>query len=108
MITRALTQVSSISGNPLTASNAGAISSRPSGSASHVCMPYIAAPPSRSPCGLRSEWTMPLPAVISFATIRPGQPGHRGEVDVRVRADVHSLAGREVRGAELVDEDERT
>ena len=39
MITRALTQVSSISGRSVTASNAGSISSIPSGSASQVCMP---------------------------------------------------------------------
>ena len=35
------------------------------------------------------------------------QPGHGGEVDVRVRAHVHALARGEARGAELVDEDER-
>ena len=35
------------------------------------------------------------------------QIGDGGEVDVRVRADVHALAGRQPRRAELVDEDER-
>ena len=35
------------------------------------------------------------------------QIGDRGEVDVRVRPDVHALAGRKPRRAELVDEDER-
>ena len=35
------------------------------------------------------------------------QVSHGREVDVRVRADVHALAGREPRRPELVDEDER-
>src|SRR4051794_37301818 len=36
------------------------------------------------------------------------QIGDGGEIDVRVRADVHALAGRQPRRPELVDEDERT
>ena len=65
---------------------------------------------------------MPLPAVIRL--IAPGsitwsdadavavadraveQIGDGGEVDVRMRADVHALARVEPGGAELVDEDE--
>ena len=35
------------------------------------------------------------------------QIGDGGEVDVRVRANVHALAGGKPRRAELVDEDER-
>ena len=35
------------------------------------------------------------------------QIGDGGEVDVRVGADVHALARRQPRRAELVDEDER-
>ena len=35
------------------------------------------------------------------------QIGDRGEVDVRVRANVHAAAGGQSRRAELVDEDER-
>ena len=35
------------------------------------------------------------------------QPGHRREVDVRMRTHVDPLAGREPRRAELVDEHER-
>ena len=34
------------------------------------------------------------------------QIGHRSEVDVRVRPNVHALAGGQPRRAELVDEDE--
>ena len=66
---------------------------------------------------------MPLPAVIRL--IAPGsitacdadavamldraveQIGDGGEVDVRMRPDVHALARRQPRRAEFVDEDER-
>ncbi len=66
---------------------------------------------------------MPVPAVIRLTA--PGsitlhgaeavamldraveQIGDGGEVDVRVRPDVHALARRQPRRAELVDEDER-
>ena len=34
------------------------------------------------------------------------QPGDRGEVDMRMRANVHPAAQIELRGAELIDEDE--
>ena len=50
-----------------------------SGSASQVCIPYIGAPAARSFAGLRSEWTMPLPAVLpasEYLFVRCGTPGY--------------------------------
>ena len=68
MMIRAVAPPASITGRSAaaTCSNAGSISSRPSGSASQVWMPDSAGPPGRSSAGERSEWTMPVPAVIRF------------------------------------------
>ena len=44
---------------------------------------------------------------VAMADRAVEQIGDGGEVDVRVGADVHALARRQARGAELVDEDER-
>ena len=52
---------------------AGAVSSWARGSATHSCSPASRAPPARSAGGVRSECTMPRPAVIQFTA--PGRIG---------------------------------
>ena len=73
MITRASAPPSSMIGRSAapTFSNAGSISSLPSGKASQVCIPNIGFPISRISSGDRSEWTIPLPAVIRLTA--PGR-----------------------------------
>ena len=53
---------------PAVFSKSGATSSLPSGSASQVCRPDIDIGAPRSSSGVRSEWTMPRPAVIRFTS----------------------------------------
>ena len=49
---------------------AGAVSSCAAGSATQLWMPDVPLPLARASGGVRSEWAMPLPAVIRF--IAPG------------------------------------
>jgi len=69
---------------------------------------------------VRSEWTMPRPAVIQLTS--PGtifcsepmhdrafeQKRHRGEADMRMRTHVEADAGFERRRAHVIEEDERS
>src|SRR5271155_2992495 len=52
---------------------AGAVSSSFIGSATQSCKPCNGSPPSRRSAAVRSEWTMPRPAVIQFTA--PGRIG---------------------------------
>ena len=99
------------------------VSSSLIGSATHSWMPWSGSPPSRWSAAVRSECTMPRPAVIQFTA--PGRIGMRGaeavamhdlaveqvgdggEPDVRVRPHVDAVAGLEHRSAQVIEEDER-
>ena len=95
----------------------------PRGSATHICKPWIGPPVARFSAPVRSECTMPRPAVIQFtspgliATAVPSavavhdlaveQIGDGGEPDMRMRPHVEPVAGAEFRRPEMVEEDER-
>ena len=45
---------------------------------------------------------------VSMQDAAVEQIGHGGETDMGMRPDIHALAGHELHGAEMVEEDERS